>query len=195
MHDYKNSPRRARRGGGRVLIAGITIGVLLGIVAALAIALMLNRNPSPYVNRVQQPEPKPSAAEVRAPQIVKPIESKPPETNRFDFYEMLPANTPEPEPVRPADTRPAPAAKPPARKDNLYLQAGSFRSAADADNLKARLALMGMEASVAEAQVPGMGAMYRVRIGPYRSPEQLDSIKSQLARNGIAATIVHSSVQ
>lgn len=206
--DYKNSPRRSTRGGssGKTVLTGIVIGLLLGIITALGIVLYLNRSPSPFVNKTQQPEPK-KPPEARAPETVRSIEPGPPPTSakpgdkpRFDFYDILPGDKdparrpPEkpvkeaaPAPAKPPETTPAKAA---AGKDAYFLQAGSFRSASDADNLKARLALIGLEANVMPADVPNVGTMYRVRVGPYPSAAAMAPVKTQLAQNGIQASVV-----
>jgi len=217
--DYKKSPKRSARGGGsgRNVFTGIVIGLLLGIIVALGVTLYVNRAPSPFVTKVQQPEPK-KPVESKKPEIAKSLESsgqppvaKPAEKPRFDFYEMLPGDkdpsrrpaekAPIVEKSVPAEktvketpsTAPEPV-KQTASKDSYYLQAGSFRSATDADNLKARLALMGVEASVAPADVPNVGTMYRVRIGPYKSSDQMNSTKTQLTQNGIQASVVKLAV-
>ena len=212
--DYKNFPKRSTRGGssGKTVLTGIVIGLLLGIITALGIALYLNRSPSPFVNKTQQPEPK-KPVEARTPEALKPIESSPPMTTakpgdkpRFDFYDILPGDKdsakqpPEkavketlpakaPEPIPAKTPEPAPS-KPAAGKDIYYLQAGSFRSPSDADNLKARLALIGLAANVMTADVPTLGTVYRVRMGPYGSAEAMTSVKTQLAQNGIQASVV-----
>jgi cell division protein FtsN len=210
--DYKNSPRRAARGGGsgKTAFTGVVIGLLLGIITALGIALYLNRSPSPFVNKTQQLEPK-KPAEAKAPET-KPMEpaplpgmAKPGDKPRFDFYEILPGDkeatkrlpdkpAKETAPLNPSETAPAKAPESaPAKaagKDTYFLQAGSFRSAADADNLKARLALIGLQANVMQADVPNMGTMYRVRVGPYQSSDAMTMVKDQLAQNGIQASVV-----
>jgi cell division protein FtsN len=215
--DYKNSPKRSTRGGGRSagsVFTGIVIGLLMGIILALGITLYLNRSASPFANhKAQQPAPK-KAVEAKKPEPVKPLESvdpptvaKPAEKPRFDFYEILPGDkdpfrrtvekTPPPEKAAketPPPTPKAPETKTataPASKETYYLQAGAFRSASDADNLKARLALMGLEANVAPAELPNVGTMYRVRLGPYKS-DQVASKKSQLSQSGIQASVVKS---
>src|SRR5258708_19282094 len=66
------------------------------------------------------------------------------------------------------------ASKPGAPKDSYFLQAGSFQNPADADNLKARLALMGLEASVEPANLAEKGVWYRVRLGPYTPAAQIN---------------------
>ncbi|HVK57093.1 MAG TPA: SPOR domain-containing protein [Burkholderiales bacterium] len=215
--DYKNSPKRSTRSGGRSagsVFTGIVIGLLMGIILALGITLYLNRSASPFANhKPPQPAPK-KVVEAKKPEPVKPLESvdaptvaKPAEKPRFDFYEILPGDkdpsrrtaekTPPPEKTvkeTPPPTPKAPETKTataPVSKETYYLQAGAFRSASDADNLKARLALMGLEANVAPAELPNVGKMYRVRLGPYKS-DQVASKKSQLSQSGIQASVVKS---
>lgn len=206
--DYKKFPQPSSKAGssGKTIITGIVIGLLLGIVVALGIALFLNRSPSPFANRVQQPESK-RPVEAKRPEPVKPLESgqapsqvgdKP----RFDFYDILPGDKdparrlPEKAsreiPTLPAKAQEIPKPQETAQpgKDVYYLQAGAFRSPADADNLKARLALMGLTASVLPADVPNMGLMHRVRLGPYYSADEAAPVKNQLAKNGIQANVV-----
>ena len=72
----------------------------------------------------------------------------------------------------------------------FYLQACAFQKSTDADNLKAKLALMGLETSVQEVNVPDKGLMHRVRVGPYAKPEDMNRVRNQLAQNGIQASVV-----
>jgi cell division protein FtsN len=80
-----------------------------------------------------------------------------------------------------------PAAKAP---DRFWLQAGSFATESDAENLKARLALAGWEAQVQQGQVPDKGVRYRVRLGPYDNTDELNRIKGELARRGFDVAVI-----
>ena len=82
------------------------------------------------------------------------------------------------------------AGKPGAPKDSYFLQAGSFQNPADADNLKARLALMGMEANVEPANLAEKGVWYRVRLGPFTRIDEINRLRQQLAQNGVDASLV-----
>ena len=82
------------------------------------------------------------------------------------------------------------AGKPGAPKDSYFLQAGSFQNPADADNLKARLALMGMEANVEPADLAEKGVWYRVRLGPYTRVDEINRVRQQLTQNGVNASLV-----
>ena len=82
-----------------------------------------------------------------------------------------------------ADAKPLPT-------DVFFLQVGSFQKAADADNLKAKLALTGLYASVQEVSIPDKGTMHRVRVGPFRDPDEMNRARALLAQNGVQASIV-----
>jgi cell division protein FtsN len=82
------------------------------------------------------------------------------------------------------------AGKPGAPKESYFLQVGSFPNPSDADNLKARLALMGMEANVEPANVAGKGVWYRVRLGPYTRVDEINRVRQQLTQNGLDVSLV-----
>lgn len=106
-----------------------------------------------------------------------------PEEPRFDFYTILP----ETEIVVPdyeinTRSREEQFGK---RKTSKYLmQAGSFRQFSEADKLRARLALMGIESRVEKAKV-GSVTWNRVKIGPYSNSSSISVIKKRLKQNGI----------
>ena len=66
-----------------------------------------------------------------------------------------------------------------------YLQAGAFQKSSDADNLKARLALAGLEAQIQTATLPDNSIWHRVRLGPYSNAQELDKARSTLKDNKI----------
>lgn len=78
----------------------------------------------------------------------------------------------------------------PLTPEKFYLQAGSFEDPSEADNLKARLALMGVEASVQKVDVPEKGTMHRVRVGPYMGQEAMSKAREQLTASGIGTAVV-----
>ena len=81
---------------------------------------------------------------------------------------------------------PASAIPPPAAGSGYMLQVGAFPSAADAEALKAKLALQGFVANVQSVAVGGQ-TFHRVRLGPFRSASQLEATKQRLASAGISA--------
>ncbi len=121
---------------------------------------------------------------------VEPSKSaKADEKPRFDFYTILPGKEQSVTERQVRDSAKQ-AAKPGAPKESYFLQVGSFQNPADADNLKARLALMGMEANVEPANVAGKGVWYRVRLGPYTRVDEINRVRQQLTQNGVDVSLV-----
>jgi cell division protein FtsN len=97
----------------------------------------------------------------------------------------------------PAASAPPPAATPqsankaPATNDpfTYFVQAGAFKSAADADAQKAKLSMMGIESKVSEREQAGR-AIFRVRSGPFDDKDQAEKIKARLDANGMDAALV-----
>ncbi|MGN2243624.1 SPOR domain-containing protein [Frateuria sp. GZRR33] len=81
---------------------------------------------------------------------------------------------------------PATAVPQPAAGSGYLLQVGAFPNAADAEALKAKLALQGFVANVQTVQV-GNQTFHRVRLGPYRSATELESVQNRLAGAGYKA--------
>ena len=75
------------------------------------------------------------------------------------------------------------------RGATYLLQAGAFRGVDDADAMKLRLALMGLEAQVVTAEISGT-TLYRVRVGPYTGLDAMTRARARLAENGVEATVV-----
>ena len=81
---------------------------------------------------------------------------------------------------------PATAVPQPATGSGYLLQVGAFPNAADAETLKAKLALQGFVANVQSVNIGGQ-TYNRVRLGPFRSATELESTKQRLAGAGINA--------
>jgi cell division protein FtsN len=186
--DYKKPEPRGRTG---TMMLGVFIGLVLGLVAALAIAFYLNRAANPFVARDKPTAESPGKGKANGPGIVQPstapVDSAAtgPETKpRFDFYRILPGVE---QPATVQDLRNQAAETKGQPQDRFFLQAGAFQNAQDADNLKARLALMGLEAIIQTADLGDKGIWHRVRLGPFDDPDALARVRSQLAGNGIEA--------
>jgi len=130
--------------------------------------------------------------------------------DRFSFYKILPGEekagaTPDAkkDAGKPADksadkgtdvakadpTAPKDAMSP-TGKEQYYLQVGAYGSPGDADNQKAKLALLGFEAKVEASDTDGKGTMHRVRIGPYARLDDINRVRATLAQNGVEASLV-----
>jgi cell division protein FtsN len=190
-----NSSNSKRQRGGTLL--GLFLGLVIGVLIAFGVVWYLNKTPLPFLDKLSRPE-KPEVKPGAAAQAPQPLPGKPGdkvgEKPRFEFYKILPSGQ-EAAPAA-ADAKPPPNAVPAAADaplppvETLYLQAGAFQKPADADNLKAKLALMGLEASVQEVNIPDKGLMHRVRVGPFVKPEEMNRVRTQLSQNGIQASVV-----
>ncbi len=187
MRDYKPRPREKKRKpvGGTLL--GIFIGLVLGLAIATAAAIYVTNSPVPFVNKTQQQRTTTPQADQKLADAAKAGAAEKP---KFDFYKILPGQE---EPVTDRDLKSAAAKqaeKPGAPRDQYFVQAGAFQNPADADNLKARLALMGLQASVEPANLPDKGTWYRVRLGPYTQLDEINRVRQTLAQNSIDASLV-----
>lgn len=109
----------------------------------------------------------------------------------------VPAAAPTAAPNAPAPTNapaaPAATAAADAPGDARYiLQAGAFGASGDAETVKAKIAMLGLNARVESAQISGK-TVYRVRMGPYGTASELADAKSKLANGGLPAMAVKTN--
>src|SRR5205809_2164453 len=193
MPPTRTAPATRKRSGGGFLF-GLFIGVVIGLGVSLAIAFYLNRSPVPFITAKPKPAEKDAGkapAFAGLPQTAT-APAAAPEKPKFDFYKILPGTE---EPVTERELRERLRAsksggQQDVSKDVYFIQAGSFQNPADADNQKARLAILGFESSVEPANLPDKGTWYRVRMGPYSKVEDINRIRQALAQNGIDASLV-----
>ncbi len=237
---------RHQRGG---TILGLILGLLIGVGAALAVAVYVTNVPVPFVNkgglrgeakdkaeaeRNQNWDPnspmygknpaRPTTPTAPAAQGV--VVPDPPKTVADNTKPPVDTKPPKPEVVLPDSSKPSsdkPVDKPadkPADKTQVakldpkagqadplgdlaksrggdgaseafqyFVQAGAFRSQADGDAQRAKLAMMGWEARVTEREVNGR-TVYRVRVGPFNKRDDADGLKGKLDGAGVDAQIV-----
>ena len=186
--------RRAGRGG---TVVGIFIGLILGLTIAAAVAYYLGKSglTSPL---------NPAGTAKDLPRVGKsdlqPPGSATPDKPRFDFYKILPGGE-EPKTPRSADKAPERATdkvtidaskkvEPPKAGDRFFLQAGAFASQADAEDLRARLALSGWEATMQSVTQPDKSVRYRVRLGPYDNTDEVNRVKTELGSRGFDVAVI-----
>lgn len=207
--DYKNAsrpkpkrstPPRTSASGGNVW-KGMLIGLFLGVAVAVGVALYINRNNNPFTGDQTMPKAGPPATAEKkpaaAPESLKPgagtKQPPPPPVQSYDFYKILPGSD---DPSLAAPPSPAGDAKPPEDKpagaSPAWFQVGAFQNEADADNLKAKLALIGVEAGIQTTTLPEKGVWHRVRVGPLRSPDEVDKMRQTLRQNGIEANLIQA---
>lgn len=217
--DMKHNRRTTKSTQGSPLLLGIIIGALVGVAIAVGVALFLNRN-SPFLNQdqVASATKEASAAIVTTPNISQPeilhpdnnqiIDAVPTisdsethstadasasrsQTMDYDFYKVLPGH--HKESLASTTTAKTPSTATENTKKLVkksYLQIGAFQSEQQADNLKAKLALLGLEAQI-QSKDQGDMIIHRVRIGPFSSQEALNQMRTQLSKNGINSTVVN----
>lgn len=165
--------------------------VLVGLIAGSAIAWGVHL----YTERTAARNPPARAAITPPPETPAqpPVEEQKPKTAqpqkpRFDFYTILPAN----ESVVPDKERKARPAKPPKAEEGTryILQAASYARQEEADQLRAKLALNGLEARIEKIAIEGKGEYYRVRLGPYAKVEDADAPSRQLAQLGVKGILI-----
>ena len=72
---------------------------------------------------------------------------------------------------------------------DYFVQAGAFRTQADADAQRAKLAMMGWEARVSEREQNGR-AVFRVRVGPFTKRDDAEQLKEKLDGAGLESALV-----
>lgn len=90
-------------------------------------------------------------------------------------------------PVAATANIPVPASQ--LKSGEYLLQAGAFRNTKQADDLKARIALLGLVGRVETVQTPA-GEMHRVRLGPYTTASELEAAKQKLSGGGLPAVAI-----
>lgn len=187
----KAAPRKsgrapARNGGGTLI--GIFIGLMMGALIAAGAAWYFTR-----ANPFQSAPVAPRVPAVNQPPVALPGKpgDRPVVKQDFEFYKILPQGDNVPAPQAQPETARAPVEE---RKltERMYLQLGAFENAAEADNLKARLALAGVEANSQRGQLPDGRTVHRVRVGPFASPDEMNPVRSRLASSGFNATVTRA---
>ena len=203
-----------QRGG---FAMGLVVGLLAGLALALGVALYITKAPVPFINKVPQRTaeqdsaeaernrnwdpngplagkgvPRPTAATAARPEAPAPAASVPPTSTAVAAAPAKAApREPAPTPATRGAASAAAAAPTPAAADAFvyFVQAGAYTRSEDAEQQRARLALMGQAARITEREQAGR-TIYRVRLGPYPKREEADMLLGQLHEQTIEAQIV-----
>ena len=170
----RSGVNRSRKGSS--IFTGVLIGLIVGAILAVGVALWATGG-NPFTPGKSATTPARSASPAPATRAARPPDTAP----SFDFYKVLPDNTSGTLPAAPAPAASAPL---------LYLQAGAFQRADQADNMKAQLALLGVEAVIQTSKVAGKGMLHRVRVGPFHTIDEANRTRSLLAQNNIQVALV-----
>jgi cell division protein FtsN len=204
-----------QRGG---TLVGFVIGVLVGLGAALAVAVYVTKVPVPFLNKGQSRTAEQDSEEARknkgwdpnAPLYGKnPAKPAAPAASAASAPASASAAV-QTAPAAPAASaaggkaaasgdplgdlakaRAAGAASAPAAAEpfNYFVQVGAFRTPEDAESQRARLSLTGLEARVSEREQSGR-MVYRVRVGPFDKREDADRAKEKLDASGVETVLV-----
>jgi cell division protein FtsN len=196
--DYKTTSRPRSRRGNRG--SGFFWFVSGAVVGAFAVALAWTLQETERA----APEAATAAAEEKGPK------ARP----RFDFHNILPEMevvvpdeelsakpppappkprpepTPAAEPAKPMEEKTAAAEDRASQGGSYLLQVASFRAVADAERLKARLALLGIQTQIQKVTINGKDTYHRVRTGTYKDKASANEARALLARNGLESITI-----
>jgi len=212
----KAFPTRATQHGG--FLIGLVVGLLIGLAAALAVALYVTKAPNPFVNKVPARTPTQDAAETEKNRNWDPnsaLAGKNPAPGASGVLGEPPAPALRPavaapavvDPVvppraaaaaassavaRPATPRSASQAAPStlaAGAFTYFVQAGAYSRSEDAEQQRAKLAMLGVESRLTEREQGGK-MVYRVRVGPFERREDAENAKEKLGDSGVDSALV-----
>lgn len=206
---------KQQRGG---TLLGLIIGVILGLAVGLGVAVYVTKVPVPFVNNgehrdiekgerernsnwdpnsplyggspaatPQPPAASPAGAGSAAPAPVDPV-AAPPAASADPLGDLANAQ------LKAAEAKAAAQAQAQAQgaaNDGFqyFIQAGAFRTKADADAQKAKLAMLGWEARISEREQNGR-PVFRVRIGPFAKRGDAEQLKQKLDAAGVDSALV-----
>ena len=187
-------------------LPGLIVGLLMGLAIALGVTLYVNKVPVPFVNKVPHRTADEDAAEAlknrnwdpNAPltgssgklRIPDQISSTGPSAVALPPPGVIlppPISSPSALPVAGSASKAvAPGADP---GGSYYVQAGAFSLPDEAENQRARLAMMDFTAKVLEREQSGR-MIYRVRLGPFENKADAEGAKMRLELEGVDAALV-----
>jgi cell division protein FtsN len=180
MAKRRRSPSRTKKKSRGII--WLVAGLVLGGVLMWVTQHYYYRDSKPFTGFANLFSSSKKSADVELKQ--KPDVGRLPKP-KLDFYTILPGETVLPEPrgsgKKSAKTEPADTSV------SYILQAAAYSNSEDADRLKARLVLNGMEPHIEKIIVGDKGTYYRVRLGPYSSLDTLDATNAKLSGLGIKA--------
>jgi len=191
--------QNSSRGG---VLFGLLLGLLLGLGIAVGVALFVTKAPVPFLDKASRAPKTPLANAREAPdpnqglagRSVTPTEPAAPSeaarANMTQDIDQLIASLAQGQ--RAAGSTPTPPAAPPLTPNAqtaYYLQAGAFRSSAEAEALKARILMLGLNGFVQPVQSNGE-TLHRVRVGPFLGIDEMNQSRTTLGRSSIPVSVV-----
>ena len=198
------------RGG---FLMGVVAGLLVGLALALGVALYITKAPIPFINKVPQRTAEQDSAETERNRNWDPnaalggkAQPKPAAQAPSAAAATQAASAPvaaaqaAPAASRPAARDPAAilsggqAATPVADASIYFLQAGAYTRNEDAEQQRAKLALLGQTAKITEREQAGR-VVFRVRMGPFPTRDEADALKTKLQDSSLETQIVRVEKQ
>jgi cell division protein FtsN len=181
--DYKTK-RRKNTG-----FSGWT-GVLCGLAVGLGVAAIVyikDHRPDAQIARISKADRKKSHG-TEPPDMEAGDSSTEDSAKSYAFYDMLPkfeVVVPE----KDKDVRPDVKSVPETRRGTYVLQAGSYKNFADADRVRAQLALQGIESKVQKVSVDN-DTWHRIRIGPISKLDELNRLRQILRKADVDVLVI-----
>jgi cell division protein FtsN len=179
--DYKT--KRSKPGGFSGWI-GLACGLGLGLAVAGIVYLKDHRLDAPMAGGGEKVVKKRS----HGGESPEAGYSAPDESKSYAFYEMLPkfeVVVPE----KDKDVRPDIKSVPETRRGTYVLQAGSYKNFSDADRVRAKLALQGIESNVQKVTVDN-DTWHRIRIGPISKLDDLNRMRQVLRKADVDVLVI-----
>lgn len=202
---------KPQRGG---TLIGLIVGLVLGLGVALAVALYVSKVPVPFVDKLPQrtadqdsaeaernknwnpnaplagkagvPAPAASAPAAEGDGMAAPTTAGTAAAGSGTPNAAAPAAPAAPA-AAPARTPAAPDPRP--EVTGLFIQAGAFSKAEEAEQQRARLAMLGFAARISEREQGGR-PVFRVRVGPYETRDETQGPMDRLQAAGIEVSLV-----
>lgn len=187
--DYANSQHKENKpiAGWVWMLAGLMIGLFVALLVYINDNSSSESNLAEKLSKVFQSKNKNDVRSVKKnnkDETPNNILSK----LKFDFYTILPElDVTNLEEERQKTFKNSKSSK---IKYNYVLQAGSFKKFADADKLKALLALQGIESNIQKVKINDGDIWHRVRVGPLTTSKSLNKARRRLRDLGIASIVI-----
>jgi cell division protein FtsN len=181
--DYKPKRRPTGRFSGWI---GLWCGLAAGLVIAAVVYIKDHRPDTPSARSAKMDKRRMHAAE--SPDSDGADSAPDDSGGHYAFYDQLPkfeVVVPE----KDKDVRPDARAVPETRRGTYVLQAGSYKNFADADRVRAQLALQGVESKVQRVSVDN-DTWLRIRIGPISNLDELNRLRDRLRKADVDVLVI-----
>lgn len=206
----KQTQRKHTQHGGFAI--GLIVGLLIGLALALGVAVYVTKVPVPFVDKVGGRTPEQDAAEAEKnrnwdpnaplhgknparPRAVAPAASgavvESPAAASAAVTGSAPGSQRDPAAILAGEGAAAPAAAPAPQGSSFFVQAGAFAGLEEAEQQRAKLAMLGLEGRISERDQGGK-VVYRVRVGPL-DRAQADEARAKLGAAGVESALIAAS--